>query len=187
MQVAVDTDLQRAKNIASERERTHQGTATPERIARAGAGFEKNVGREGAQRMVEAPLDKMFKSGRLGRDLFEAGDRFRGEAYLAAVNPGALTIDWRRAGGGGNKSNFVPAMFEHHHMTDASNRLNNMRKDLHGSTWNLLFDALVHEYSLEQIGLTHFGRNDKRQASAAGDAGLRVALCALSTWYAMGG
>ena len=187
MQTATDIDPQyrKAKNLAAERERTKQGTATPERIIKAGDGFEKNVGRENAQRVVEAPLDRLRKSGRISGSEYEAGDRFRGDAYLAAVDPGSGTVDWQRAGGGG-RSSFVPSMFESQHIYDARKRYREVQLCFRGLIWSVLQNALVHEHSLEEMGHALFGRSNKRDAAVSGDAGFRVALAALADRYAMG-
>ena len=186
MDVAVlDPKYAKARNIVSERERTHQGTATPERIVRAGEGFEKNVGKEGAQRMVDAPLDRMWKSGAITRTEFEAGDKFRGDAYLAAVDPGTGSVDWSHAGGGG-RSSFVPSMFGAQHIHDARTRFREVERSFDGLVWTMLKNGLVHEHSLEEMGRACFARADKREAAVAGQAGFRTALAALADSYARG-
>lgn len=183
---AIDPRLVKARNIVGERERTQRGTATPERLVKAWEGFEKNVGKEGVQRLSEAPLDRLWARGAITRSEFDAGDKFRGDAYLAAVDPASGSVDWARAGGGG-RSSFVPSMYAAQHVYDARIRFREMEKFFRGVVWTLLKNGLVHEHSLEEIGRAIFARSDRREAAVAGQAGFRTALSALADRYAMGG
>lgn len=178
--------VRRARNIAGERERLGQGTATPERIVKAGEGFERHVGKQGAQRVVSGPLDRMYLSGKLTRTEYEAGDKFRVDAYLSAMHGNLPSIDWGRVGGGSDPAWRVPSVVTNISRIDASNRLHNAHRALHEPIWTILVDGCVHEDTLEDIGKNVFGRRS-RDAAAAGDAGFKVALSALSAWYQYGG
>lgn len=183
----------RAMEMASiaDRDRPGTETTTAERVAKAGAGAVEvtppsQQAPKGTQRVLSAPLDRLWKDGAITQREYEAGDKFRADAYLAAIDPGSGTVDWHRAGGGGT-SGRVPSMFTAQHIFDARIRWRSVEKAIpkHSIVASALHLGLVHEHSLEELGRSLFARNDKREAMVAGHAGFRVALGALADFYGM--
>jgi hypothetical protein len=177
----------------SERERLGKGTGTSERL--------RKVGREGmelvpalpdtdkrgnqmpagqVQRVLAAPLDRLWKTGFVTQREYNAGDAYRADAYMAAIDPSALTIDWNRTGGGTSRR--VPSMFASQHIADARIRMRNLEQKipLRSAVSTLLYLALIKEQDFAEIGASMFGLRDRREASVAGRVGLRVALAALA-------
>lgn len=179
----MQTATERVRKTVRERERTGQGTATVERLLKAGEdGCETT--QSGVQRINQAPLDRLWALGQLNAWEFNAGDTFRKDAYLAAIDPAAMTVDWNRAGGGGMSSR-VPSMFSHQTMADARIRHRRMEKLIEGFIFEIAERSLVKEWSLEQIGQRIFARHDPREAVVAGQAGFVVMLAALGIVYRM--
>lgn len=173
---SVDASIERA---VSERERGHRGTATVERLRKAGSeGHE--IDPTGRQRIVEAPIDRMWKAGHVTQREFDAADKYRSDAYLAAIDPGALTVDWSRTSG--SSSLRIPSMFTAQHIADARIRMRELERDIPNRSVvsTLLYLGLVKEMSLETIGANVFGLHDARDRLVAARAGLRVACASLA-------
>lgn len=178
----------------SERERLGRGSATVERLNRAGGrdGFEEvaalpDIDRNGrpteagtVQRVIMAPLDRLWKSGYITQREYDAGDRYRADAYLAAIDPGALSIDWNRTSGGSSAK--VPSMFNSQHIATARIRMRSIDQKIprHSIVSAALFLGLVKEKAFSELGQLLFGVRDAESASVAGRAGFRVALAALA-------
>lgn len=181
----------RVRNLVSERTRTGASTATMERALQVGEdGFEitpsSKINPRGTMRIVAAPLDRLWKEGKVTQREFEAGDKYRADSYLAAVDPGAGTVDWARAGGGGT-SNRVPMMFTAQHIADARIRFREVEQAIppRSTVATLLYLALIKEQPLAEIGRNTFGRADRKEATVAGMAGVRTALAALADHYGL--
>jgi len=167
--------------------------ATPERLRHAGEeGVEVVPAMRDRDRpeqitplqpkVVSAPLDRMWKDGRITQEEFNAGDRYRSDAYLAAVDPGAGTVDWNRAGSGGNGSR-VPSVFSAQVVADARMRWRDSNRAMSELTRIVLAHALIDEHKLEEIGQAVFGFRNHRDAAASGQAAVRMALSGLARHY----
>lgn len=156
------------------------GRATPERIAHAGdQGTE--TAPNGRQRIIAAPLDRLLAAGFIALREFDAGDRLRADAYMAAIDPGALTVDWNRTNGGFSAR--VPSVFSTQQVADARLRYRRLRRLIGGAVWETLHLAIIREADLPQIGGELFGIRDRREAIVAARVGIRVALAALADCY----
>jgi hypothetical protein len=136
------------------------------------------------QRIVSAPLDRMYRDGRISQREWAAGDKYRSDSYLAAIDPGAGTVDWNRAGGGGAGSR-VPVVFTTQTVADARIRIRATDKAMSDLARTVLSLALIREHNLEEIGQSVFGFRNHRDASASANAGFRVALSMLAHHYGM--
>lgn len=186
MTVAVPA-IERIRNSVLERQRLGHGTATVERLMQAGHdGHEltppTRATPAGVQRIIEAPLDRQWKTGAISQREFEAGDKLRALAYLAAIDPAGCGVDWNAAGGGG-RSGKVPAMFTSQHIADARIDYRRVERAISGIVWRVLNLALIRETSLADLGQSVFGRQDRREAAVAGAAAFQVALGSLADWF----
>jgi hypothetical protein len=184
-------------HTATTRDRVYlRETATPERLGHAGDAavetkpvLDPDKLDRGAplsyQRVVAAPLDRLRSTGAITEREFNAGDRLRADAYLAAIDPGTSSVDWTATAG--TLSGKVPSMFNSQHIADARIRYRDMQKRLTGLLWEVLEGAVVLEDSLESVGKRILDRRDNREATVAGHAGLRMALHALADRYDEGG
>ncbi len=177
-------EAEKLDRVVSERQRVGKATATAERIARAG-GLDalEHADNGRVQRVLDAPLDRLWRFGEIEQREYEAGDDWRAVAYLAAVDPAALTVDWSRAGAGGRSSR-VPAVLTVEEMAMAA--ITRRRQERHfrlGTIVRSVLDrALVHEDSLEEIGKRLFNIGNDRDARKVGLGAVRVALGALADW-----
>jgi hypothetical protein len=156
------------------------GRATRERLLQAGDGGSE-TDPTGRQRIVAAPLDRLLATGFITQREYDAGDELRADAYLAAIDPGALTVDWARTSGGFSAR--VPSMFSAQHIADARLRHRELRKLITGTVWRTLELAVVLEVDLPQVGRMVFAIGDAREATVATRAALRVALASLADLY----
>ena len=174
--------------LIADRDRPGFEVGTAERLAKAGVeGTETTPpslkAPKGTQRIISAPLDRLWKAKAITAREYDAGDTFRADAYLAAVDPSAGSVDWNRAGGGG-ASGKVPSMFSAQQVADARIRYRRVEKRITGMVWTVLQSALIYEHGLDEIGYSVFavvGRT--REAYCAGLGGFRVALATLSDYY----
>jgi hypothetical protein len=173
----------RAHDRVRKRDAAGLTTATAERLIQAGPdGFEHT--QTNVQRIVEAPLDRLWRAGSITRREFEAGDKYRSDAYLAAVDPTSGSVDWSRTGGGMTAK--VPSVFSTQAIADARIRFRQIEARMPdvSTVKKLLFEGLIREWPLEQLGAL-FGRRGHEGSRAAGLAGLRVALASLADHYGM--
>jgi len=156
------------------------GSATPERLAKAGA-VERT--QTNIQRILEAPLDRLWKAGAISRGEYEAGERYRSDGYLSAIDPAAGTVDWTRTSNGYGAR--VPTVFGAQAVADARLRWRRIERTFptHSAVGRLLYLGIVQEQPLAAIGRNVFGRNDPREAIVAAHAGLKTALAALADHY----
>lgn len=162
------------RHQVAERERTGQGTATAERLLKAGwDGHELTP--TNVQRILAAPLDRLWKERRITAREHDAGETFRSIAYLAAIDPGTMSVNWDMAGGAG-WSPKVPVMFSSQKIADARIEWRRLEGAITGMTWTVLRLGLIRELSLVEIGRSVFGEGNDRDARVAGEAGLRLAL-----------
>jgi len=176
------------RRVVSERERIGRGTATVERIMRAGPdALETTPPTQdepaGVQRITQAPLDRLYRAGTISTREFQAGDRFRTLAHLAAIDPAAAGVDWGATGGG--RAGKIPSMFASQRVADARLDLRRAEKAIRGVVWTVLWLGLVKELPLEEMGRSVFARRDAREASVAGAAALQVALGAVADYLGM--
>ena len=178
--VVADAAEQVAKRFAAGLE-----SATPERMAKAGPdGIE--IGEASlTQRIVDAPLDRLWKTGTITKREFEAGERFRNDAYLAQIEPSPPSVDFNRAGTSFGPR--PPSAFANQAIADARERFRHIGRKIpeRSLVWSFLYLGLIREHGFEQLGESLLGRKDRESAVAAAKAGLRVALAALADQYAM--
>lgn len=132
----------------------------------------------------EAPLDRLWRDGRITQREFQAGDKLRSDAYLSAVEPTTGSINWDHAGGGGRSAR-VPVVFEADTIMAARQRFRAVTRAITGSVWSVLVSGVVRENGMEEIGKAVFARSHRRDAEVAGHAGLRIALGSLADYYGM--
>lgn len=180
----VQTEAQRITTIVAERERIAKGTATKERLTKVGLdAVELSVGADGVQRISEAPLDRLWRDGRITQREYQAGDRLRNDARLARIDAGPTAINWDMTGRG--SGSVVPVAFASDAVFAARQRYRAVPKAITGIVWAVLNNGVVHEHSLPEMGRAVFGREHVRDAAVAGHAGFRVALAALADHYGM--
>ena len=176
--VVADAAEQVAKRFAAGLE-----SATPERMAKAGPdGIE--IGEASlTQRIVDAPLDRLWKTGTITKREFEAGERFRNDAYLAQIEPSPPSVDFNRAGSGFGPR--PPSAFANQAIADARERFRHIGRKIpeRSLVWSFLYLGLIREHGFEQLGESLLGRKDRESAVAAAKAGMRVALAALADQY----
>lgn len=179
--------LVKTRNVVGEKKRTGHVTATAERIAQAG-GLEATEqlppqpGHRAGQRILAAPLDRLWKEKKISGREYLAGERYRSDAYLSAVDPSTGSIDWERAGGGG-RGRYVPTMFTHQACAEARIRWRRIANVVTGIVDQIVDMTLIKERPIEDVGLVIFRKNNQPQAIAAGLAGFRVALATLADIY----
>ena len=166
-------------------------SATPERLDRANGAMEVVAALRDAnrpeqdpgkvQRIIAAPLDRMWKDGRISQREFEAGDKLRADAHAAAIDPAAGSVDWNRAGG--SSGSRVPSMFQSQAVADARLRFRDAEKKITGLVWDVLKQTLIHENPLEDVGHVLFAVGQNREAHCAGLGAFRVALGTLADYY----
>lgn len=169
--------VEQLRNRVAERDRAGLTTATVERLIQAGEGGHEHTPAN-VQRVTEAPLDRLHKQGFISESEWEAGDRYRADAYLAAIDPSSGGINWDMAGGGGFSSK-VPSVFGSQIVYDARRRWREMDAKLSGACKVVANLALVKEVRLAEIGQAVFGYKDRKDAEVAGRVATRMACAAL--------
>jgi len=155
-------------------------SATAERLLQDDLDVERGHG--GVQRMLAAPLDRLHKQGFIVRAEFEAGDRYRADAYLSAIDPAAGSVDWEQAGGGGRSAK-VPTVFSSQIIADARIRMREIEGKISGAIRIVARLALVKELPTYEIGASVFGYRDRKDAEVAGRVATRMACAALVDVY----
>lgn len=175
-------EAEKIGRVVSERQRVGKSSATAERIARAG-GLDavEHVAKGEIQRLVTAPLDRLQKDRVITRREHDAGDWLRATAYMAAIDVGAMTVDWERAGGGGRSSR-VPAVLTVEEMVEASQDWRAYCRDVRGVVRTVLDLVVIHEQALEEVGKSVGGKRNDRDARSWATGAIRVALGALADW-----
>ncbi len=76
-------------------------SATPERMLKAGDGLGARLtdGGQVGQRVDVRPIDMLLSRGSITMREFQAADRYRMDAYIAKMDPGPPSVDWRAVGG----------------------------------------------------------------------------------------
>lgn len=175
-------EAEKIGRVVSERQRTGRSTATAERIARAG-GLDavEHIAQGEVQRLVTAPLDRLHKDRIITRREHDAGDWLRATAYMAAIDAGAMTVDWGRAGGGGRSAR-VPAVLTVEEMVQASQDWRAYCRDVRGVVRTVLDLVVIREQALDDVGQSVGGRRNARDARSWATGAIRVALGALADW-----
>lgn len=157
-------------------------SATPER--RAHAGNDHYVGDDGAQRLTDAPFDSLRSRNVITLEQFEAGDRFRDDAYVAGMVPSAA-VDLCRVNGGG--SQWAPGfMASAERQASARKRYRGAEEAL-GPMLSPIVNAVVHAAAganLSAIGKRLFGRSNANEARASLIEVLKIGLDTLARHYA---
>lgn len=164
--------------VVADRERVGKGTATVERLAMAGKDGFEIVGKEGVQRVIAAPLDRMWKAGDITKREYDAGDEYRTMRYLAKVDPAAPTVDWNAVGG--SFGTRVPSMFSSQRIAEERIRWRAFSRQVRGVVATVAELALIRELAFEEIGRSVFGRDKRRDAAVAGHTAVRMMLGALA-------
>ena len=183
--------IDQARTALAERDRTGQGDGpTPERLVKAGpdtrlidatAAPEDEDRRQKRSYVLMAPLDRLQERGIITSREFEAGDKYRTDAFLAKIDPAAPSVDWGSLGG--NFGPRIPSQFQSQSVADARARWREVQKFVGGVVKTVLELALIRENSLEEIGRAVFARSRGRDAAVAGQAAVRVALGSLADYY----
>lgn len=180
------TEAEKIASRVAERQRVGLSTATVERLLKVGEdGHEHTQATSqqvSVQRVLEAPLDRLHRQGFITEAEFEAADRYRADAYLAAVEPTVGSIDWNSAGGGGRSAK-VPAMFGSQEVYDARKRHRAIDSRMAGVTRVVATLVMIRETSLAEVGQTVFGYRDRKDAEVAGRVAARMACGSLMDLY----
>lgn len=180
--VTTTASLDRA---VAERVRRGVGVSTAERVRQAGERELDVVA--GVQRISQAPLDRMYARGELARGeaenkrLFDAGDRFREDAYLAgAIWPQQST----RAGGRGEPAGRVPGFLRSERAAAAMRRHVAALETLSSTLESVAMLVCLGEgrTTAQEIGHA-LGVAGRRSATVAGMTAIRLALGALADHY----
>ena len=168
--------------------------ATPERLAKAGVQGVETILNDpvgiargspiGVQRIVAAPLDRMWKAGLLASWEYEAGDKLRKDWHASELAGAIRSVDMDQTIG--SAVSHAPSMFVAQYVADARIRIRHVRHDVKGVVWDVLNLAVLLERDLADVGLMVFKVHDPREATVAGKCGLRVALGSLAWHYRMG-
>jgi hypothetical protein len=159
---------------------------TRERIAHAGPDGVEFIESTKGQRIVAAPLDRLWKDGRITQREWSAGDRYRSDVHVAGVDRGAPSVDWNRAGGSSSVSG-TPSMFAAQSIADARLRYRETERSIpqRSRVAVVLFLALIREMGFAEIGESVFGITDRRDATSTGRAACQMALASLADHYGM--
>lgn len=180
------TEADKITARVAERQRVGLATATVERLLKVGEdGHEHTPATSqqvSVQRVLEAPLDRLHRQGFITEAEFDAGDRYRADAYLAAVEPTVGSVDWNSAGGGGRSAK-VPSMFGSQVVYDARRRVRAIDGRMSGVVRVVATLALVRERSLTEIGQAVFDFGNRNEAMIAGKVATRMACGALVDLY----
>lgn len=172
----------------NERLRRGVGVSTPERVRQAGETALDVVA--GVQRIAQSPLDRLYARGELSPDrgenkrLFDAGDRFREDAYLAGAiwpSPG-LSYDAPQIASGA--STRLPGFLRSETAADAMKRHVRASNAVPGALRQVAILICLGEErtTAEEIGYALNARG-KRSATVAGMTAIRLALGALADHY----
>jgi len=175
------TEAELAADRVRKREAAGLTSATPERLMQAGADGYEHGQASMVQRIVEAPLDRLFKAGTITRREHEAGQWFRTLAAEAQVEPGAgggLNLDRVDGGSAGG----VPDAWRSDRIMKKRREWRDLQQSIPPSSlvWTMLYLPLVVEMPLATIGEQVFARRDRKEAAVAATAAFRVALSALA-------
>lgn len=174
------------RKAVAERERAGRGSATPERIAKAGDQLEVMI--TGTQRINPTGLDAMLRHSLISQWEYEAGDEFRRTAEIAGINPGAPTVDWGALSG--NFGPRPPRAFSSQNIHDAIVHHRRATEALQGSGGADLKDLLIIEklclddWGPLAIGRTILNRRHKRDAVVAATECIKLSLQRLAAHYA---
>src|SRR3990167_7680645 len=158
--------LQKMRKDVREKLRLGQSSATAERLMKVGEDAIETLPPDGQgkveQRINAAPLDRLWKEERISRREFDAGDKFRRDAHLARIDPGAPSVDWGSVGGSFGPR--VPSMFSSQAVFEARARWREADKAIQGTARSVLRLGLELECSLEHIGRVLFRYQNERDA-----------------------
>lgn len=180
MKAAAMTPLEKARDRVEKRTAAGLTTATPERLAKAGVegdGYEHTA--TNVQRIVEAPLDRLWKAGFITQREFEAGENLRKIAHVATIDPSPQSVDLSRVGGGFAAG--TPSMFASQEIANARKKWRRIRELVpeRSTVWTMLWLGVVKEVTLTDLGVS-LGIVERKEAIAAGKSGFRVALSAFA-------
>lgn len=168
--------LERSVN---ERLRRGVGVSTPERIRQAGSDSLEVVA--GVQRVSQAPLDRLLSKRSITQRQFDAGDRFREDAYAAGMIPsGALAFEPSDRRFGSRVPQFMAASRAdaHARWTEAQAILGRLYSMVDEVCW-----ASGPGDRLMDIGARVLGLPSDKRAEVSALAVLRVGLDTLADHY----
>lgn len=167
----------------SERERRGAGVSTPERVRQAGeTSLEIHAG---VQRIRSAALDTLKAKGLITQRQFDAGDRYREDAYLA----GAIWSSSQSfAAGSPAFGPRTPAFLTAERVADARRRYRAARASLDGSTAAMVLDAVCWAettMTMADVGRVVLHIPSRRTAQSVATWQLRAGLDALAGHYGL--
>lgn len=157
-------------------------SATKERAAHAGK--DRYIGEDGAQRLTDAPLDALRSRNVITLEQYEAGDRFRNDAYVAGMVSSAVA-DLRRVSGGGTQ--WAPGFMASADRQAQARQRYRAAEEALGPTLSPVVNAVAHAgagTNLSNIGRKLFGRSNANEARASLIEVLKVGLDTLMRHYA---
>lgn len=166
-----------AKTVA-DREARGVGTSTAERVLQSGQAID--VAETGIQRVSQAPLDRLFARKVITQSMYDAGDRYREDCYLAGMvysSQQGFEVIERRFGPK------IPAFMQtrrqgaYKRWADAQQALGHLAA---------IVDELVASEAgtpLGEIGARVTGRREGKAAEAAAVELIKVGLRTLITHY----
>lgn len=165
----------------AERERRGVGVSTVERVLRAGESAVEV--HEGVQRIKAAALDRLHAKGLLTQRQYDAGDRYREDAYLSGAiwsSPAAFGADSPSFGPR------APAWLTSERVADARQRYRAARASLDGSTQALVIDAVCWAettMTMADVGRIVLRIPSRRTAISVATRALRAGLDRLAVFY----
>jgi hypothetical protein len=155
--------------------------ATPERLRRAGADFER--GHTGQITMRDSPLERAFARNALTPEQYSAGQKYRHHWYHAGLADRLESIDLNRIfatdlGGYSGMAKTEGQLFHRQRYREAAQAVGKIGS--HVLEW-----AVCREMALEQVGQT-LGWNSRPQAYAAAVERMKTALDELCKLWGIG-
>ena len=176
-------DRQRLTLMVSERTRVGRQSATVERLDKLPKDGVETL-HDQRQRVIAGTVDRMHRSGQLEHREYWAADTFSRTYYDAEIDGYPRSSDLERSSNG-NGASPPPSMWRSQTVADARGKWRAVENafDRRGLVWRLLMAAVIDELGLESIGHNVFRCGDRREARAAGRAGVKTALAALADHY----
>lgn len=137
------------------------------------------------QKVVAAPLDRLWKDKRISQREYHAGCTFREDHHESRLDPGASTSNWHGIPAGFGPK--VPSMYASQRAVDALMRRRKLDATFPPTSFigRVLERTLIQEHSLEDLGTDMFAEGNHRDARKAGTAAFRTACAALADFYGL--
>ena len=173
-----DTRVRKSMKSRKEPLVERRALATPERLRRAGAHFER--GHTGQITMRDSPLERAFARNALTPEQYSAGQKYRHHWYHAGLNDPIGSIDLARVSGTdlgafSGMARTENQLFHRQRYREGVQAIGKIGS--HVLEW-----AVCRETALEQVGYS-LGWSSRPQAYAAAAERARIALDALCTLW----